>query len=221
MKTRISYLSLALFFFTGMQLCAQLSLGIHTAINRTNFSGDPPSSAYFEPRMGYHVGIRTDYRFLQSVSVSLQPSFAQAAIKYVVADSLDERDSMMINMTAISLPVQAVIWSENGRFFVTGGFKIGYNHKFIAEHNSTEIDLISEIKKFNLSAQFGAGFFINIGRPYLVFELRYTQGLVDINESIIHGEKYLPRTKLTNMSFQISFQIPVGDKDSFKIRKKN
>jgi len=60
---------------------------------------------------------------------------------------------------------------------------------------------------------------ISLGSSYLLFEMRYSQGLIDINNPLVHDEGYLPRTKLTGLYFMAGFNIPLGKESHYKIHK--
>ena len=78
-----------------------------------------------------------------------------------------------------------------------------------------------DVEKYNIYAQFGAGFIIPVGKPFLSFELRYSHGLVDFNQYLVQlGASNLSRTKLTSMNFVVGLQIPLGSSDIYLVKKK-
>jgi hypothetical protein len=204
----------------GIPLNAQVSLGVNFGINRTTFSGDRPSNGSFGPGLGPMAGFRFDYRFTQAVALSFQPSIINQVVNYVKVDSNnDVIDSLKFKLNVLSFPIHAVIWSENGRFFVSAGLQFDYYVNARAVYPDHSVDIISELKSYNIYAQFGGGFILSLGRPYLLFEFRYSQGLVDLNSPIVHEESYLPRTKLTGLSFMAGFHLPLGKTSHYTIHK--
>lgn len=166
------------------------------------------------------AGLRLDYRFTQAVSISFQPGFGNQGAKYVRVDSNNKvSDSLKYVLGVLALPIHAVIWSENGRFFVSAGVQFDYYVDARAVYPDHSVDVTSELKGYNISAQFGGGFILSLGRPYILFELRYSQGLVDLNNTIFHDERYLPRTKLTGMYFMAGFHFPLGKESHYTIHK--
>ena len=128
-------------------------------------------------------------------------------------------DSLTYILNSISFPIKAVIWTRNGRFFVTAGLGISYYINGRAVNPEESIDISSEIGEFNFCAQFGGGFMISLGRPYLLVELNYAQGLKDLNGPVVHDKGYLPRIKITGLTFVAGFHLPLGKIGHFKIQK--
>ncbi len=118
------------------------------------------------------------------------------------------------------MPLHAIIWSKNGRFYVLAGFEFSYTINFKGDPIILPTITEYNVEKYNIYAQFGAGFIIPLGKPYLSFELRYSQGLVDFNHILVHQATDLPRTKLTNINFVIGLQIPLGNTDVYQVKKK-
>ncbi|MEE9462325.1 MAG: porin family protein [Bacteroidales bacterium] len=204
----------------GIPLNAQVSLGVNFGITRTTFSGDQPTNGSFGPELGPMAGLRFDYRFTQAVALSFQPGIMNQGVKYIKVDSNnDVTDSLKYKLNTLSFPIHAVIWSENGRFFVSAGLQFDYYVDAKAVYPDHSVDITSELKGYNIYAQFGGGFILSLGRPYILFELRYSQGLVDLNNPIFHDEGYLPRTKLTGLSFMAGFHLPLGKTSHYTIHK--
>jgi len=166
------------------------------------------------------AGLRLDYRFNQAVAISLQPGYVNKGSNFVKVDSNNKvLDSLQYVIGAFALPINAVIWSKNGRFFVSTGLQFDYHLKAKAKYEDGSTDVMSEIKQYYIYAQFGGGFMISLGSSYLLFELRYSQGLFDINNQLVHEEDYLPRTKLTGLNLMAGFHIPLGKESHYKIHK--
>jgi len=203
---------------------AQIAIGVNAGITRMKFSGDSPDGiGRFIPQPGLSYSLGFDYRFSDAFAVSIQPGISILKSKYVVLDDsgTEEIDSIYYNGNFFSVPLHAIVWSENGRFFVLAGFEYLYTNSFKAETIEPPTTIDYNIKKYNISAQFGAGFIILVGKPYFSFELRYSHGLVDFNQYLVHqGTLDLPRTKLTNVNFVVGFKIPLGSSDVYQVKKK-
>ncbi|HEC44673.1 MAG TPA: PorT family protein [Bacteroides sp.] len=204
---------------------SQLALGVNAGINRMKFTGDPPKGfGIFVPQAGFSTSLQLDYRFNDAFSISIQPGIGILRSKYVVLNDSGTSviDSSYFTMKSFSLPIHAVVWSENGRFYVTAGFEFTYTLDFkgkIALGPAIQSSPEYQVTDYNIYAQFGAGFIVPLGRPYLSFEFRYSQGLNDLTEPIIHQDSFLPRTKMTNTFFLIGIHVPIGDYDNYKLRK--
>ena len=101
------------------------------------------------------------------------------------------------------------------------GFEFSYTLSFKGDQIVYPTATNYEVEKYNIYAQFGAGFIISLGKPYLSFELRYSHGLIDFNSVLVHQGTYLPRTKLTNINFVVGLQIPLGNADVYQVKMKN
>ena len=115
---------LILVFFTTLPLNAQVALGVNAGITRMKFSGDPPDGiGYFSPQTGYSAGLRFDYRFNDAFALSIQPGYSLLRSKYSVLNDSATKvvDSTYFSMPSLSIPVSAIVWSENGRFYVLAG----------------------------------------------------------------------------------------------------
>ena len=126
----------AFFFFLIIALIpivqplnAQFSLGVNAGVTRMKFSGDPPAGkGYFTPRPGFSSNLRFDYRFNDAVAVSIQPGISNQRAKYVALNDPGTTvvDSTYFTANSISVPLHAIVWSKNGRFYVLAGFEFSY-----------------------------------------------------------------------------------------------
>ena len=189
-----------------------MSVGIKAGPLRTKLAGDAPSNASIAPEIGMKGAVQFDYRFNQAVSLRTQPGLIFQSIKYLYLDTItDELDSLFLHLNSYSIPLNATIWSENGRFFFSAGFEIDIYSNFKGEDASGTVDFKSSIEMINVLMQFGAGFIVSVGKPYLSFELMYSQGFKDLNSSFIHNDYYFPRTKLSWLAFSVGFHLPFGE----------
>ena len=148
---------------------AQFSLGVNTGITRMSFSGDPLSGAgRFKPGPGMSSAIRVDYRFSDAFSLSLQPGYSLLRSRYKVMNDSGTAaiDSTILTLKTLSLPIHAIVWSENGRFYVLAGLQLDYTLSFEGKTTISPYSSFSSTTSYNtrdylLSMQFGAGFIIS------------------------------------------------------------
>jgi len=190
-----------------------------------DFSGDPPKGfGFFSPQAGLVSAFQLDYRFNNGVALSVQPGYELLRSKYSVLNDSGTKviDSTFFSMHSLSLPINAIVWSRNGRFYVLTGLVFTYTLDFKGRtllspfENSTNN---YEVADFNFYAQFGAGFIIPLGRPYLSFELKYLQGINDLTTPLVNFDTWLQRTKLTNINFLVGLHIPLGNKEIYTLTK--
>jgi hypothetical protein len=219
------YFLLALSVTAVHPVKAQFSLGINAGVTRMKFSGDPVAGlGRFAPQPGFSVGLRADYRFSDAISLSLQPGFSQLRSSYkVLNDSATETiDSTNLRYNTLSFPLHMIVWSESGRFYALAGMQFDFTMSLKGETVASPYASSYDIRDFTMYAQFGAGFILSLGKPYLYFELRYSQGIFDIKDPFIHQDSFLPRTKLTNISLIVGLQIPLGAySEKYPLKKKN
>lgn len=204
---------------------AQFSIGVNAGVARMKFSGDPLRGlGYFRPDPGFSTALRVDYRISDAVALSLQPGFSQLRSSYFVMNDSATRaiDSTDLRLNSFSLPLHMLAWSENGRFFVLAGMQFDYSLSFKGQTLKSPFSEPYEVRDLNLYAQFGAGFIIPLGKPYLNFELRYSQGILDLTDALVHQDSFLPRTKLTNISLIVGLQWPLGRySERYPVKKKS
>ena len=232
MHSRIYILLLIVFIVPIVQpLEAQFSVGVNAGITRMKFSGDATNSyGRFKPDPGFSAALRTDYRISDALTISFQPGYSVLRSRYQVKNDSGTAvvDSTQMTLKSFSLPMHAVVWSENGRFFVLAGMQLDYTLAFESgvlkspfSPPSSSSSSTYNVRDYNLYMQFGAGFIIPLGKPYLSFELRYSQGLLNLSQELVHVDTYLPRTKLTNVSFVVGLQFPLGSySEKYQVKKR-
>jgi len=208
---------------------AQFSLGVNAGVTRMKFSGDPAAGfGQFVPDPGLSAALRVDYRISDVLAISLQPGFSSMRSRYQVMNDSGTAviDSTQLTLNTFSLPLHAVVWSENGRFFALAGLQLDYalsfeGKTFVTPYSLSTSSSAYDVRKYNLYVQFGAGFIVPLGKPYLSFELRYSQGVLDLTDELVHTDSYLPRTKLTNVSFVVGLQVPLGSySEKYQVKRK-
>jgi len=209
----VAFLMIILMLSIVRPLDAQFSLGVNAGTTRMKFSGDATAGiGKFVPEPGFSSALRVDYRFTDAIALSLQPGYSLLRSKYKVKNDSGTQviDSTQLSMNSISLPLHLIVWSENGRFYALAGMQLDYLLSLKGETIKTPYSTGYDTKDFYLYAQFGAGFILNIGKPYLNFEIRYSQGILDLTDPLFHQDSFLPRTKLTNINILVGIQWPLG-----------
>lgn len=192
---------------------AQFSIGVNAGVARMKFSGDPARGiGYFSPETGFSSALRVDYRFTDAIALSFQPGYSLLRSSYKIKNDSGTQviDSTLLNLNSISLPLHLIVWSENGRFYALAGMQLDYNLSLNGKAVLSPFSTGYEIRDLYFYAQFGAGFIVPIGKPYLNFEIRYSQGILDLTNPLFHKDSFLPRTKLTNIGILVGLQWPLG-----------
>lgn len=208
-----SLISLLLLFTLSSK--AQFSIGGNVGLTRTKFNGDVSKGvSRFQPDPGFSASAHMDFRFSEAIGLSVQPGISNLRSRYQVMDDSGTSviDSLRLTLTSFSMPLHALVWSESGRFYVLAGMQLDYTLGFKSEVlvSPSASTMNYNVRDYNLYLQFGAGFIIPLGKPYLTCELRYSQGILDLTAPPIQQDTYLARTKLTNLSLMVGLQVPLG-----------
>lgn len=184
---------------------AQIRVGALAGLNSTSFSGDTPQGANFASNVGYSGGITADLFFLDDVSVLLQPMYSHktSTIQFDVNYQYDPIDSMDLFIDYVEIPLNVKVTANNKIAYVTAGltFSIPLSATIINNTLGSETDIKEFFESFSVSANFGVGVQFKIGKPYLFFELRYSQGLTNLSKST--NEEYRIIQKLKSNSMQL------------------
>ena len=225
-RLTIVFSLIGLLLFIIQPSIAQFSIGGNIGLTRIKFNGDVSKGvSRFQPDPGFSAAARLDYRISEVISLSVQPGVSTLRSRYQVMNDSGTAvvDSIRLTLTSFSLPLHALVWSENGRFYVLAGMQLDYTLGFKPEvlMSPTSSTMNYDVRDYNLYLQFGAGYIIPLGKPYLTFELRYSQGILDLTAPPIQQETYLSRTKLTNISLMVGLQVPLGAySEKYPIKRK-
>lgn len=184
---------------------AQIRVGALIGLNSTSFSGDTPPGSNFASDVGYSGGITADFFFLDDVSILLQPMYSHktSTIQYDVNYQYEPIDSMNLFIDYVEIPLNVKVTANNKIAYVTAGltFSIPLSATIINNTLGSETDINEFFETFSVSANFGVGVQFKIGKPYLFFELRYSQGLTNLSKST--NEEYRIIQKLKSNSMQL------------------
>ncbi len=195
---------------------AQLELGILAGIDNARLTGDKFVNTQYKPTTGFIIGLSADIPFNDIVSMSIQPGYISTGSKLQVPDTIrnEWKDSLTFGVEYMILNIYVKIQSKAKRLYFLSGLGFGYGLSLTAENELEEVDITSELNKWNMAAVFGIGYKIPIKRSGLYFELRYAQGLVNIAKPDPEEDYYIPRVKLSGLSLVIGFQIPVTKRNT-------
>jgi hypothetical protein len=193
----------------------KFNIGASVGINNSKFGGVSPEGATYESVLGAGVSLIGEIRIVKNVYLSFQPSFQTggAKIKFGNEDRLinDTVITFKINQSYFSLPLNVKIHKEN--FYVGFGFAYEFLSSAKIENESVgnEVDVKDKFKDYNVTSNFNVGYQLPIGKPYLFFELRYVQGLVNINNinNISKNDIYISNFKSKDFSLITGIIYPL------------
>ena len=205
------FITLLLVFLFFFQVTAQHEIGLLVGLSNNKLTGDPPPRGAFRYKMGFQAAVHIDFELSDYVRLSFQPGIRSGGAKVAFKDpDLEEfKDSLKVNVALISFPLFLKITSLSEKVYFIGGFTFEIPSKIKADNGDEKIDISDELKKYNISANFGLGFKIPVKSTTGYIELRYIQGLVNVSENLDEDLAYLPRTKSTAMQLLFGWQLPI------------
>ncbi len=162
---------------------AQISLGITAGSNTGKFGGVEPTDASYAYRTGLNFGGLIAYRFNKDISLTLQPMYSQRGSNIEVGED-SRRDSLLLFETKIDfliVPLFVRVDSDNGITYFISGLEFGIPLAAEISHDGESRDISEILKNIDILASIGMGFRFPLGKPDLLIELRYYQGLVNFN----------------------------------------
>ncbi|MCB0727796.1 MAG: porin family protein [Ignavibacteria bacterium] len=165
---------------------AQFKIGASVNLNKTTFGGAPPDNSDYSSIIGLGGSLLIDLKLTNNVYISLQPGYQTSGsdINFGNANNLlnDTVKTYEIQLGYFSVPLNLKIYHKN--LYVGGGVIAGFlsSSTLEDEYLDTESDIKDKFKTFDLLWNFNVGYKVSLGKPDLFFELRYLQGLLNIND---------------------------------------
>lgn len=196
---------------------AQIEIGLIGGINRASLSGDKPkNTSYTSLSSGmlgaiFEVGIAKDVRF------GIQPMLLQKGTKiaYKIPDEREPRDSLNFKIDYFTVPLMFKVISGNHKTYLSSGLEVGFPLNAAIEKldGSGKTDVLDKLETIDVAVNIGFGARLPIRKVILTLELRYTQGLTNLNkgdEEDLSALDFILRS--TGMQFIAMISLPVGKK---------
>ena len=186
-------------------LTAQISLGISAGINIGKFGGVEPPKATFVSRSGINFGGVIGYRIDDDISLTIQPTYSQRGSNIEVGEDnfFDSLQTCKAKINFVTIPVFVRIDADNGLTYFISGLEFGIPLSALLEHKEESIDIYDRINKIDILATIGMGFRFSIGKPDLLIELRYYQGLLNFISDEMDDKDAALLDSIKNSGFQI------------------
>ena len=163
-------------------LQAQFSLGISGNLNYSGISGNAPSNTIFNKTVNFGAGVLLDYKINDEIILSFQPMYARrgAMLSYDLPSYKEPRDSLRMNLDYFSFPLLLKFPTNKTVYFI-GGIEFAFLNA--ANYKAVNYDLSGDIKdlinSFDILADFGVGLQFKVNEYFLIFEGRFSQGLMN------------------------------------------
>ena len=184
---------------------AQISLGITAGTNTGKFGGVEPPDASYTSRTGINLGGTIAYRLNKDISLTLQPMYSHRGSNIEVGEDT-RRDSLEVYETKIDfliIPLFVRVDSENGVTYFISGLEFGIPLSAEISHNGESRDISETLKNIDILASIGMGLRFSLGKPDLLFEFRYYQGLVNFNSGNDKEQGNIVFENFKNSGFQL------------------
>lgn len=166
----------------GTALAGSANLGIQLSASNNKFTGDLPKEGSWAGASGFGADLMLEWNFADDITLSFQPGLTPRngrqdfKEKGVVVASTD------YNFDYLTLPLLLRVTTKHDgtRGFVTAGLEVGFLLGATFDDGTGSQDMEDELKSAVVGAMFGAGSLVPVGGNFLIFELRYYQGLQDI-----------------------------------------
>ena len=203
------------FFLVQIDTWGQVDLGAFAGIDNGRLSGDKFSNTVYKSKTGFIIGLSIDPQINDLISLSIQPGYIKTGSKIQVPDTIanEYKDSLRISVDYLVLDIFVKIQSKSKRLYFSSGLEFGYGLSLVVENELEEVDISDELNKWNLSAVFGIGYKVPIKKSSLYFQLRYSQGLVNVAKPELEENYNIPRVKLSGLKFVTGFQIPISKRN--------
>ena len=203
------------FFLVQIDSWGQVDLGAFAGLDNGRLSGDRFSNTVYKSKTGFIIGLSIDPQINDLISLSIQPGYIKTGSAIQVPDTIanEYKDSLRISVDYLVLDIFVKIQSKSKRLYFSSGLEFGYGLSLVVENELEEVDISDELNKWNLSAVFGIGYKVPIKKSSLYFELRYSQGLVNMAKPELEENYNIPRVKLSGLKFVTGFQIPISKRN--------
>lgn len=184
---------------------AQISLGVTAGANVGKFGGVEPSDVSYTYRTGINIGATFAYRFNEDVSLLFQPMYSKRGSNIEVGEDT-RRDSLELYEAKIDfliLPLLVRVDADNGVTYFISGLEFGIPLSAEASHEGTNTDISNLLNSIDIMASIGMGFRFSLGKPDLMLEFRYYQGLVNLNSGTEEVEGNIIFDNFKNSGFQL------------------
>ena len=184
---------------------AQFSVGATIGANIGKFGGVEPPDASYTSKTGLNIGGTVAYRFNKDISLAIQPMYSQRGSNIEVGEDT-RRDSMEVYEAKIDfliIPVLVRVDSDNGVTYFMSGLEFGIPISTGVSHEDQDFDIDGLIKKIDILASIGMGLRFSVGKPDLLVEFRYYQGLVNFNSGSGEDEGNIIFENFKNSGFQL------------------
>jgi hypothetical protein len=195
---------------------AQFEIGLIGGLNRSGLSGDKPKNMTYTTLAGLGVGVLLETRFTEDVRFGVQPMYLQRGSKlaYKIPDVREPKDSLNFKIDYVTIPFMFKVYADNQKTYLISGFDIGIPVSASIEQldGSEKQDVLDRLKSVDVVVSIGFGVRIPVNQFNWAIELRYLQGIMNLNDTTDAETSPLDFSiRSTGLQFFTSFSLPLGN----------
>jgi hypothetical protein len=196
---------LLFFLFLPYMLFAQFKIGMTAGANIGKFGGVAPKDASYALRNGLNVGAVIGYRINEDFTLTVQPAYIQRGSDIEVGQDtfFDSLRVYQVKVDFLTLPFFVRIDSDNRITYFISGLEFGIPLTSSLKYEDESMDISSYLNKIDILATIGMGLRFSVGKPDLMIEFRYYQGLLNFNSDKTQTDE-LHFENFKNIGFQIT-----------------
>jgi len=206
------YSLLILFLVSVLSAQAQWGVGLYGAYQQSKFSGVLPSDLEYVYTPGWAVGITFDRLIAEDVYLSLRPTFSESGTDVELENGPStyqsgEYDSIYLNdiiSRSIALPIICQIYVRKN-FYCNSGLELAYRLSTDVDLLSGYLDVDEKFNPLNLSAIFGIGIPVPVGKTSFNLEFAYSQGINTLTPKNDIEAGTAPRVRANRFRISIYF----------------
>jgi len=175
---------------------AKFVLGAFAGANNGNLNGDSPPGGSYTTRSGVLAGAEFGIYLVDDVILSLQPMYLQQGSTVEYRNSLGQKLAPDVNLILDYIEIPLIVeFVKKSRIkpYAAGGFSLGFLTKAdVQEEGQPAENIKGDLRSTNISIIFGAGVMFPVRKTFVSFEVRYLQGLtnIDFSPAIVEPEPF-------------------------------
>jgi hypothetical protein len=174
----------AALLFPGSATAGSANLGLQVSATSNTFTGDLPKEGSWGGGSGFGADFLAEWNFAKDITLSFQPGYTPRNGKQDFKENEIVVATIEYNFEYLTLPLLLRVTTkpDGTRGFVTAGVEVSYLLGATFNDGTGSQDIKDEHQSVVVGAMFGAGTIVPVGGNFLIFELRYYQGLEDIRD---------------------------------------
>ena len=215
MKPSSQFFIFVLVFLLFQSAHAQFEIGPIGGLNRSGLSGDKPTNMTYTTLAGFGLGALIEMKLTEDVRFGFQPMYLQRGSKlaYMIPDVREPKDSLNFKINYVTVPFMFKVYADNQKTYLISGFDVGIPLSASIEQldGSEKQDVMDRLKSMDLVVSIGFGVRIPVNQFNWAIELRYLQGIHNLNNTTdAEGSPLDFAIRSSGIQIFSSFSLPLG-----------